>query len=212
MFIRSKKKFKIENMRFLLVGITNGSTKHYHIAYVKENGEKKFVEMRRRRNTKKAFQLECSKSRSCNAVLYISFKPPIKTMQNGSSYVLVSETTEEMLTDLQNYDEVYHKHNKNCTNIDIDGVCRFVKHADNCIFDKPQMLKRNYRIHLKGVVKQNPCSKSAEIIKISNSNFQLNVDENGQRRPLEYLDSQNIDLSNEKQVISRNRIKQFMLL
>ena len=35
-----KKKFKIENMRFLLVGITNGSTKHYHIAYVKENGEK----------------------------------------------------------------------------------------------------------------------------------------------------------------------------
>ena len=120
-------------------------------------------------------------------------------MQNGSSYVLVSETTEEMLTDLQNYDEVYHKHTKNCTNINIDGGWRFVKHTDNCMIDKSKMLKRNYRIHLKRVVKQNPCSKSAEIIKISNSNFQLNVDENGQRRPLEYLDSQNIDLSNEKQ-------------
>ena len=31
---------KNENMRFLLVGITNGSTKFYHIAYAKENGEK----------------------------------------------------------------------------------------------------------------------------------------------------------------------------
>ena len=173
----------------------------------KKMAKKKFVEMRRRKTTKKAFQLKCSKARSCNAILYISFKPPIRTMKNGSSYVLVSETTEEMLADLQNYDEVFHKHTKKCTNIDIDGVCRFVKHTDNCMFDKPQMLKRNYRIHLKEVVKQNPCSKSGEIIKISNSNFQLNVDENGQRQPLEYIDSLNIDLSNERQVISRNRIK-----
>ena len=73
-----KKKIKIENMRFFLVGITNGSARLYHIAYVKENGEKKFVEMRRRKTTKKAFQLKCSKSRSCNAILYISFKPPIR--------------------------------------------------------------------------------------------------------------------------------------
>ena len=90
---------------------------------------------------KKALQLKCSKSRSCIAILYISFQPPIRTMKNGSSYVLVSETTEEMLADLQNYDEVFHKHTKKCTNIDIDGVCRFVKHTDNCMFDKPQMLK-----------------------------------------------------------------------
>ena len=75
-------------------------------------------------------------------------------MQNGSLYVLVSETSEEMLDDLQNYDEVYHKHTKNCINIDIDGVC-------------------NYRINLKEFVKQKPCSKSAEIIKNSNSNFHV---------------------------------------
>ena len=119
-------------MRFLLVGITNGSTKLYHIAYVKENDDEKFVEMRRTKYSKKAFQLRCTKSRSCNIQLYISFKPPIRTMKNGSSYVLVSETTEEMLTYLKKYDEVYHKHTKNCTNIDIDGVC-------------------NYRINLKAV-------------------------------------------------------------
>ena len=69
-------------MRFFLVGITNGSTKFYHIAYVKENGEEKFVEMRRTKYAKKAFRLQCTKSRSCNAQLYISFKPPIRTMKN----------------------------------------------------------------------------------------------------------------------------------
>ena len=101
---------------------------------------------------KKAFRLQCTKSRSCNAQLYISFKPPIRTMKNGSSYVLVSETTEEMLADAQNYDEVFHKHTKRCTNIDINGVCRFVKHNDDCMFQKSQILKRNYRIYLKQAV------------------------------------------------------------
>ena len=60
--------------------------------------------------------------------------------------------TEAMVADLQNYDEIYHKHTKKYTNIDIDCVCRFLKHTDNCRFDKPQMLKRNHRIHLKEVV------------------------------------------------------------
>ena len=63
----------------------------------------------------KAFQLRFTKSRSCNVILYISFKPPIKTMNNGSQYVLVSETANEMLTDVRNYDEVYHKHTKKCS-------------------------------------------------------------------------------------------------
>ena len=198
-------------MRFFLVGITNGSTKFYHIAYVKENGEEKFVEMRRTKYAKKAFRLQCTKSRSCNAQLYISFKPPIRTMKNGSSYVLVSETTEEMLADPQNYDEVFHKHSKRCTNIDINGVCRFVKHNDDCMFEKSQILKRNYRIYLKQAVKQNPWAKSAEIIKISNSNFKLNVDENGHRRPVEYLDCHNIDISNEKQLSERSTNSKWIL-
>ena len=67
-------KTKKENMKFLLVGITDGQSKLYHIAYVKENGEKKFAEMRRRKCTKKSFQLVCTKSRACNAALYITFK------------------------------------------------------------------------------------------------------------------------------------------
>ena len=94
---------------------------------------------------------------------------------------------------------VYHKHTRKCTNIDRDGICRFVKHSDNCLSEKSQMLKRNYRIHLKQVVKHNPCAKNDEIINISNSNFQLND---------EYINSHNINISNEKKVISRNRIKQ----
>ena len=96
-------------------------------------------------------------------------------MKNGSSYVLVSETTEEMLADAQNYDEVFHKHTKRCTNIDINGVCRFVKHNDDCMFEKSQILKRNYRIYLKQAVKQNLCAKPAEIIKISNANNQIKI-------------------------------------
>ena len=73
----NKKKNKIENMRFLLVGISNGFTKFYHIAYVKENGEDKFVEMRRSKYAKKEFQLRCTKSRLCNAQLCISLNTPI---------------------------------------------------------------------------------------------------------------------------------------
>ena len=40
-------------MRFFLVGITNGSTKVYHRAYVNDNGEEQFVEMRRTKYAKK---------------------------------------------------------------------------------------------------------------------------------------------------------------
>ena len=53
-------------------------------------------------------------------ILYMSFKPPGRTMKNGSSYVLVSETTEEMLA--ENYDEVFHQQTNRCTNIDMNGV------------------------------------------------------------------------------------------
>ena len=124
-------------MRFVLVGITNDSIYFCHIAYVKENGEK-ILEVRKTKDLKNAFQLRCPKSRSYKAILYI-FKPPIKTIENGSSCFLVSETRDEMVTDVQNYDEVYHEHTKKYTNIDNNGVCRFVQHTDDCIFEKSQI-------------------------------------------------------------------------
>ena len=51
-------------MRFILVGITNGSTKVYHIANVKENGEEKFIEMRRTKYAKKLYLQICNTNKN----------------------------------------------------------------------------------------------------------------------------------------------------
>ena len=115
-------------MRFLLVGITNSSFELYHIAYIKEN-EDKIVQIRRK--NQKSIQLFCTKLRSCQAVLNIAFTSPIKTMKNCSSYVLVSETTNEMIVGVTNCEKLFHDYTKICININC--MCSFVKHTDNSL-------------------------------------------------------------------------------
>ena len=46
-----------------------------------------------------------------------------------------------------------------------------------------QNTKRNYREEIKKVLKQKPSSKNKEIIQIITANFNLMMDENGQREP-----------------------------
>ena len=40
------------------------------------------------------------------------------------------QTTNEMIVDVRTYDEIYDKHTKNCTSINIHDICRLVKHTD----------------------------------------------------------------------------------
>ena len=112
--------------------------------------------------------------------------------------MLSAETTDEMLVDEENYGEVYHHHTKNCTNIDTDGICRFVKHTGSCMSEKSQMLKRNYRIHLKNIIKKHPNVQNSEIIRISLHDEKIHSIHND-------MESHNIDISKEKKVISRLR-------
>ena len=107
------------------------------------------------------------------------FKPPIKTTKTGSVCALGPDVTDEMLIDVENYGELYHRHNKNCTNIDTDGLCRLVKHTDTCLSDKSQMPRRNYRIHLKKMIKQNPGTKQSDILSMSMQNeYMHSIQEN----------------------------------
>ena len=56
-----------------------------------------------------------------------------------------------MFTDVQNYDEVHHKHTKKCTNIDINGVCRFDKQIYDFMFENnnKNIYKKTIRIFLR---------------------------------------------------------------
>ena len=54
------------------------------------------------------------------------------------------------------------------------------------------------RNDVKKILKQNPSSKNKEIIQIVNTNFNLIMDENGQRQPCGLFKALGIDLAKEK--------------
>ena len=102
-----------------------------------------------------------------------------------------------MMLQTNNYGEIFHNH-RNCRDMRTDGTCRTIRHETACFKKRCQDTKRNYREEVKKVLKQNPSSKNKEILQIVNTNFNLIMDENGQRQPCGLFKALGINLVKEK--------------
>ena len=134
----------------------------------------------------------------------LNVKPDITIIKCGTVHKFSNNTQDSKMLNLETHGEIFHIH-RNCGDIRNDGTCRQTRHTENCYKKRCQDTKRNYREEIKKVLQQNPSSKRNDIIQIVNTNFNLIMDEQGQRQPIGLFSSLGINVENEKYFISRKR-------